>query len=409
MSAQMIGNNRPQKFEGRPGADKTRQASTEELLAEFKHLLESAGYPPFDPRSSVPIASASHPAAARKPKDVGAAHENANDLSADGPRKLSAMGRGDARGRHRDLIRKATRLRSRRWKLAASGLALGLAAVAGVDLALMPSAPAPKSPLSEVLAQRQSNVQPPVGESAITSSDINGPPVKDGPPHLDHAPVGRSDVGIDPKDSTANTSAPVDAQRPAEGSNAIAVATSSHAPALATAAASVLTASQTPPPVPVQSGLVRPDGTPIEAKSSDSAVSTSPSEATKPNEKAATAAGVRAEPARQPAAKIDSATRPPRDKKMSARKNIAKTEKARTEPTARTPYPPPRPAPSEKAMVSPTAQTVADSAVAAPTAPTPPTSFAAQSVGQLTNAFVYLTHLPGALIEHTTGPSTEAQ
>jgi hypothetical protein len=270
----------------------------------------------------------------------------------------------------------------------------------------MPSAPAPKSPLSEVLAQRQTNVQPPVGESVVTSSDINGPPVKDGPPHLDHAPVGRFDVGIDPKESTANTSAPVDAQRPAEGSNAMAVATSSHAPALATAAASALTASQTPPPVPVQSGLVRPDGTPIEAKSSDSAAS--PREATKPNEKAATAAGVRAESARQPAAKIDSATRPPRDK-MSARKNIAKTEKARAEPTAEKPYSPPRPAQPEKAVVSPAAQTVADSAVAAPTAPTPPTSFAAQSVGQLTNAFVYLTHLPGALIEHATGPSTEVK
>ena len=41
-------------------------------------------------------------------------------------------------------------------------------------------------------------------------------------------------------------------------------------------------------------------------------------------------------------------------------------------------------------------------------APATPTTFAAQSVGQLTHAIVYLTHFPVALIQHATDPNTEA-
>jgi hypothetical protein len=63
------------------------------------------------------------------------------------------------------------------------------------------------------------------------------------------------------------------------------------------------------------------------------------------------------------------------------------------------------PAQPEKAVKSPTAQAATDPVAAAPTAAT---TLAAQSVGQLTHAFVYLTHLPVALI-HPTDENPEAK
>ncbi len=151
----------------------------------------------------------------------------------------------------------------------ASGLALGFATVAGAGLALMPAAPAPKSPPSDVPVQRQSNVPPPGGESVVVSSDVGGPRMKDS--RLpDILQVGKSNAEINAKESTAKTSAPLDALRPAKGSNAMTVATTTDTPAPANAAAgSALTASQTTPLEPVRSVLVRPDGTPIARMSSN--------------------------------------------------------------------------------------------------------------------------------------------
>ena len=64
--------------------------------------------------------------------------------------------------------------------------------------------------------------------------------------------------------------------------------------------------------------------------------------------------------------------------------------------------------PGEAAVKSPTAQAATDPVAAAPTVATTPTTFAAPSVGQLTHAFVYLTHLPVALI-HPTDENPEAK
>jgi hypothetical protein len=52
---------------------------------------------------------------------------------------------------------------------------------------------------------------------------------------------------------------------------------------------------------------------------------------------------------------------------------------------------------------------IAQAAIDPVAAPTTPTTFAAQTVGQLTHALVYLTHLPVALIQHATDPNTEAR
>ena len=129
--------------------------------------------------------------------------------------------------------------------------------------------------------------------------------MKDGP-LPEHMEVGSTEAGINAKESTAKTSAGIDAQRPAEGPNAVAVATTADTPALASAAAgSALTASQTARLEPVRKVLVKPDGMPIATISSNSAGSTSPSETPKPHTEAATTAGVRVDSARPPAAKIE--------------------------------------------------------------------------------------------------------
>ena len=166
MSSQGTRENRQDEFERRLGAGTTRQANAEELLAELKRLLESSGHPPFTPPPSASIVSASASTAAepRQSTEIEKAHDSADDLSADGSLKRSPADLCDTYGQHQDLTREATHLRSRRWKLVASGLALGFAAVAGAGLALMPAAPGPKSPSSVVPMQGQSNVQPPGGE-----------------------------------------------------------------------------------------------------------------------------------------------------------------------------------------------------------------------------------------------------
>ena len=400
MSSQRSAGGEPKRSEGRPGAATTRQATAEELLAEFQRVLESAGYPPSAPPSSASVASVSAPTAEpRKSTDVGAARDSADDLRVGEWPNRGPTGSGDRRGGRQDSIGVTTRVRPSRWQIAASALALGLAAVAGAGLGLVLTAPAPKPPVSHVSAERQSNVQPPVEESAAPSSVS----VKDGP-RADHAEVGDSIVPVDASESAvkAPAQAPLDAQRPADASNAAAVGTPADTPIPATAAASAPTASQ--PPVP--SGSVGLDRTPIATTSSNSAVSTSPSETPKPQGKAAAVAKV--DLARPQAAKIDTATTPTAGK-PSAQKIVEKSAKAKMGATAEIPHPPLRPAPPARAVVSPAVPTAVEPVPVAPAPPTPPSSFAAQSVSQLTNAFGYLTHLPGALIGRVIGPSPEAQ
>ena len=300
MSSQGTRKNRQGELERPLGAGPTPQANGEVLLAELKRLLESSGHPPFAPSpspapplsASTVFASASTAAKPRQSTDFDKT-DSADDLSADGSLKRSQANPSDTYGQHQELTREVTHPRSRRWKLVASGLALGFAALAGAGLALMPPTPAPKSPLSVVPMQAQSDVQPPGGRSVVASGEVGGPLITDGP-LPEHMEVGSREAEINAQESTAKTSAANDAQRPAEGPNATAVATTTDTPALVSAAAgSALTASQTARPEPVRSVLVRPDGTPIATISSNSVDSTSPSETPKSQTEAATTAGVR--------------------------------------------------------------------------------------------------------------------
>ena len=226
-------------------------------------------------------------------------------------------------------------------------------------------------------------------------------------PLPEHMEVGSREAVINAQESTAKTSAANNAQRPAEGLNAVAVATTTDTPPLASAAGSALTVSQTARHEPDRKVFVRPDGTPIATISSNSVDSTSPSETPKPHTEAPTTAGVRVDSAKPSATKIDLSARPIASKK-SVRKIVAKSGKATAGATAEAPKQPPSLPQPEKAVKSPTAQAATDPVAATPIAPTTPTTFAAQSVGQLTHAFVYLTHLPVALIQHPTDTNAQA-
>ena len=266
MSSQGTRKNRQAELERPLGAGPTPQANAEVLLAELKRLLESSGHPPFAPSpspapplsASTVFASASTAAKPRQSTDFDKT-DGADDLSADGSLKRSQAAPCDTYGQHQDLTREATHLRSRRWRLAASGLALGFAALAGAGLALKPAAPWSKSPLSVVPMQAQSDVQPRSAESVVTSSDVGGPLMKDNP-LPEHMEVGSREAEINAQESTAKTSTANDAQRPAEGLNAVAVATTTDTPALASAAAgSALTVSPTARHEPDRKVFVRPE------------------------------------------------------------------------------------------------------------------------------------------------------
>ena len=330
-------------------------------------------------------------------------------MNADGSLERRPAGPCDTYGQHQDLTREVTHLHSRRWKLAASGLALGFVALAGAGLALKPAAPGSKSPT--LRCPNAGAKQCPAakrGLSVVASSEVGGPPMKDSA-LPDHMQVGSTEAGINAQESTPKTSAAIDAQRPAEGPNAVAVATTADTPALASAAAgSALTALQAAGLEPVPSGLARPDGTPIAKISTNSANSTSQSETPKPHTEAATTAGIEVEFAKPPAKKIDLSATPNASKK-SERKIAAKSGKAKAGAMAEAPKQQLSPVQPEKTVKSPTAQAAADPVAAAPTTPTTPITFAAQSVGQLTHAFVYVTHLPVALIQHASDPNAETK
>src|SRR5208282_3942133 len=275
MSSQRTEENRQEEYDRRFGAGTTRQVNAEELLSELKRLLESSGRPPFAPQAPSPsasIASAFPLGAAESQQSTGfhKAYDSADDLSAEGSLERRPADLRDTYGQHQDLTGEVTHLRSRRWRLAALGLALGFVALAGAGLALKAAAPGSKSPVFVVPTQAQSNVQPPSAESVVASSDVGDPLMKDSA-LPDHTQVGSTEAGSNAAESTPETSAGIDAQRPAEGPNAMAVATTADMPALASAAtASALTAFQAAGLEPFPSGMVRPDGTPIAKMSTNS-------------------------------------------------------------------------------------------------------------------------------------------
>ena len=138
----------------------------------------------------------------------------------------------------------------------ASGLALGFVALAGAGLALKAGRSRAEEPTLRCPNAGAKRCPAARGESVVTSIDVGGPLMKDGP-LPEHMQVGSTEAEINAQELTTKTSAANDAQRPAEGPNAMAVATTADTPALASeATGSALTVSQTARLEPVPSGLV---------------------------------------------------------------------------------------------------------------------------------------------------------
>ncbi len=377
----------------RLGAGAPREANADDLLAELKHVLQSAGRLPAEAPSPGATAPEPDPAATlSRTIEASLARGAADDLRA-GPRDPNAAA---ARAAGARASERRVGLRGR--KLVAP--VLGVVAALGAALLLMPSAPAPKRANSVVLAEPQSVAKPPVLPPVATSSDVVDPVVKN---------------------PASAPSAPLVAEPPAFGTNAVGVTTTLlNAPAPPPAVASAPTGAEAipPSPAPVQSVPANAGATPVPAPSSRTTQSTSaivsapsakPAAETAARAETAKAVVAKTDPAAKPAAakppvaKTDAPTKPVAAMTPAKKKVVAKTEKAK----AKTDAIAASSATSSKPAPPPAVQPAAAPAPAAP-APPPP-SFAAQSVGQVTNAFGYLTHLPGALMQRVTGSGASAQ
>ena len=203
-----------------------------------------------------------------------------------------------------------THLRSRRWKLAASGLASGFVALAGAGLALKPAAPGSKNP--NLRCPNAGAKQCPADTRVVSCSLERRRRLAQKRQRAARSYASRQHAsrnqrsGIDTKSVGGNRRAT--AWRRAQR---VAVPTAADTPALASAAAgSASKALQAAGLEPVPSGLGRPDGTPIAKISTTSADLTSPSETPRLHTEAATTAGIKAESAKPPAKKIELSATP---------------------------------------------------------------------------------------------------
>ena len=378
MSSEWSGKNRQEQKGRRLQADASRQANAEEMLAELKRLLESAERPPFGSQRSM-----------------------SSGLTAGEPQQTMGFSAEalDPYGRQQDPTDRSTPLGSRRLRLAASGVALGLAALAVAGLALKLAAPSPKSPLPVEPAQAQSPVKP--GAELGVGSSAGGPLVKFGaPPDSVHG--AGAEAGSSAAASTPGTPASIDPQAPAVDPHAAAGATMADTPAPASSPArNALTDLPAASPEPAPSVSSGPDRTPIVAPSVNSPKSKLLSEAPKPPAAATKTAGVKGTSAKPPSMKVSATANAG---KAPAKKVEPKSGKAAAGAIAEGPKRALAPLPPEKPAESSAAQAATEPVAAAPT---PPPTFAAQSVGQLTHALGYLTHLPAELLQHVRDPNTE--
>ena len=261
MSSQRTEENRQEEYDRRFGAGTTRQANAEKLVSELKRLLEFSGRPPFAPQPSSPSASivSASPSAAAEPQrstDFDNAHGSAGDLSVDGSLERRPADPRDTYGQHQDLTGEVTHLRSRRWRLSAFRLAFGFRGSRrpGTRPQGRRSRSKSQSPLSQ--CKRKAMSRRPERSPVVASSDVGGPLMKDSA-LPDHTQVGSTEAGSNAAESTPETSAAIDAQRPAEGPTQWQSRRTADMPALASAAtASALMAFQAAGLEPVPSGLV---------------------------------------------------------------------------------------------------------------------------------------------------------
>jgi SPOR domain len=286
--------------------------------------------------------------------------------------------------------------RPRRWKLAASALALAGLAMIGAVFALKGQVPGlPKDPPFIAAAQGPTKVQPPSDQTAAASDDPGVSVLKDnGKPgsvkilNSEEQPVDLNAQASpeNPPPASPNPPAAADQPKPPGGAaDATPVAATINTPLVPPAAAPPpAMTSEFPNPKPVRTVSLRPDGTPIAATNppiqngGDAAPAEAPTNpspaptfAPAPAPKTTSDAAAVAEPS-TPKIELPTKLSP----KSSARVAVARTDTTAPDANAQTPSEPPQPGaqakPAEKALKKPKPEkSAADAAgtAAAPEAP----------------------------------------
>ena len=352
------------------GASK-RQANAEEMLAELKRVVESSMRAPDVPPPSLTASKSSSVGPAGWQSPIGP------------PIKASV---GDSIGRPSGVQKLA---RPRSWRLTAGGLALAGAAMIGASYVLMSMNKPPSPPKSEPSAVATERLVRPQGEQTRQPSADSRSPMVDRPQA--GALETRPDVSAAPANSSslaavggAEVALPHPASLRAPSAASLGLET---APPVFTPAP--------PSPAPGASQTVRPDGAPIAAAPSTapSTDSAPPAETPKPN--ATPAAQASNEPAPPSPPKIEPTRRPPEKRSL---KKPARIAKGSAKPVARVERQPIAPARPKEAESPP--QPAQDAGNPTPLAPAAPATIQQRFADGITQAFSYVTHLPGALVPH---------
>jgi hypothetical protein len=377
------------EFERRLRAAGAQQARAEDPLSElarlveFSHLGIANGEAPAR-RGAEPVrARAEAPTALEKGALRPALEEEVEEL-APGASAAEREARQDYEfdPHHSDgafAAEPAEERRPRRLKLVASALAVAGVAMIGAVFSLKSGVPGlKKDPPFIAAAQGPTKVAPLSDETAATSGDAGGPLLKDNAKPASVKVVNSEEQPVDlsaqtslsnPPQAIPNPPAAADqAKTPASGSDAASLAGTVNTPLVAPpAAAPPAMPSEFPTPKPVRTVLLRPDGTPIAASTSNPSdqpasdakpASAPPAQSAKPAPKTASDTAGAAQPSTP---KLDLAAKP--SAKSSARVAVGKTDTTALDPNAQTPSEPAQngaAAKPEKAPKKPRGGEVAD-------------------------------------------------
>jgi|SRR5271166_410732 len=393
----------------------TQHPNAETLLAEIKRLLDEDSKLAVASGSVAPAPSPTLPELrqSQQQPDIPGVSIGAVNATPDGEALTPEL--RDFVGQHPNLDDNELRLRSRRWKLLASGLALAAVAAVGAGYALKSQVPGSLTNSASVVATHEPTKAEPQGADTVAPPAAGDALMKHIPPPA-HLQAGDSAKEASATSGSTPTGSPaVDSAQAPEDQD-------SHAPAGTTLKGSAAE-SQPGAAAPAVSQPARQEpthgvaATPDESPSAAGSLSTSPAGGSKfeglavptaapnPHTEPASAADVSAESARPPAPNNASSTKPPAGKKAdhkSVAKKAAPTAARAVASRQRVQRATPKPATTEQAA--------ADPAAAAPTAPSAaPAASADQPAGGLPGAFGYLIHLPGSLVQRVINPNADAK
>ncbi len=273
-----------EEFERRLRAAGAQQANFEDPLLELARLVDSSvsGLSGREPSARPASDPNKESAESARPIDIDALRPAIDET--EHPISSASEADGDARQdyefgapRPYDPQAAGQDRRPRRWKLAASALALAGLAMIGAVFALKGRVPGlPKDPPFIAAAQGPTKVQPPSGETVTASNDADASLLKDSSkPGLikvvnsEEQPLdlGAQTSPANPPPTPTNPPAAADTPSPpAKASNATPVAATVNTPLVPPPAALPQPmASEFPEPKPVRTVSLRPDGTPIAA------------------------------------------------------------------------------------------------------------------------------------------------